>query len=291
MQAWKILGREKPDVVFIKGGYVGLPVGIAAKRRGVPIVTHDSDALPGLTNRLLSRWSTYCAVTMPKQYYNYPDAKMVETGLPISTDFARVAHAPQQSMRTELGLPARIPCILVAAGSSGAQRINDVMVEIIPELYKKAACTIVHITGEKHLDSVRSRYERAGIDMKNVRLLPFVHNLHEYARAADIVITRAGSMMIELAAQRCAVISIPSPYLTGGHQLKNGEMYASAKAAIVLDEFKVVDDRNVLLAAVERLLSSREKRQKIGDALHNFYTPNAAKSIAELLIRVSQEKA
>ena len=288
LQAWRIIGRVKPDVVFIKGGYVGLPVGIAAKRRGVPIVTHDSDALPGLTNRVLSRWSQVCAVTMPESCYSYPASKMIRTGLPIGAQFAALASAPKQSLRRELGLSAHLPVVLIAPGSSGALVINDALLDILPELLKVQHVSIVHITGVKNYQSVLSSYKRAGIEMTNIVVRPFVDNLHEYSRAADIVVTRAGSMLIELAAQSCAVISVPNPYLTGGHQLKNASIYQKAKAVKILSEEDLVANAATLKKAIIELLDKPAERMRLGRALHAFYQPKAAEHIAKLLIEVAK---
>jgi UDP-N-acetylglucosamine--N-acetylmuramyl-(pentapeptide) pyrophosphoryl-undecaprenol N-acetylglucosamine transferase len=227
---------------------------------------------------------------MPVACYTYPKEKIVQTGLPISAAFAKTASAPRQSLRRELGLSAHLPVVLVAPGSSGAKVINDALMEILPKLLTAHNVSIVHIAGPKNYQAVLAAYKTSGIDMSNIVVRPFVDNLYEYSRAADIVVTRAGSMLIELAAQSCAVISIPNPYLTGGHQLRNAELYKLSKAVKVIDEQKLTADPSTLQRAIGTLLKDAAERIRLGRALHAFYQPKAAENIASLLIKVAQSR-
>ena len=106
-QSYKLLGKLRPDIIFIKGGFVGVPVGLAAAMRGIPFVTHDSDALPGLANRVIARWAKVHAVALPKEVYAhyYPAGKTVTVGVPVSHNFHRVSASEDKDWRAEVGLP------------------------------------------------------------------------------------------------------------------------------------------------------------------------------------------
>ncbi len=115
---------KRPDVIFLKGGYVCLPVGVAAHILRIPYVIHDSDAAPGLTNRVLSKHATKIATGMPLEYYHYPEDKAEWTGIPVSEEFNPVTAAKQKALKKELGFDSAKPLVVVTGGSQGSQHIN-----------------------------------------------------------------------------------------------------------------------------------------------------------------------
>lgn len=115
----------RPRVVFAKGGFVCLPVGLAAALLRIPLVTHDSDTVPGLTNRILAKYARYMAVAMPEHYYSYPKERIRYTGLPIRGDFASVSPADVRTARAQLGIPESAFVVAVFGGSLGAVRLNN----------------------------------------------------------------------------------------------------------------------------------------------------------------------
>ena len=121
---------SRPNVVFFKGGYVCLPVGIAARMLKIPYVIHDSDAAPGLTNRVLAGHAAKIATGMPLEFYKYPKGKAVWTGIPISSDFAAVDVDGQKAAKIGLGFDGKRPLVLVTGGSLGASHINDAILAI-----------------------------------------------------------------------------------------------------------------------------------------------------------------
>ncbi len=285
MQSYYLIRKERPNAVFIKGGFVGLPVGIAAHACRVPIITHDSDAVPGLANRILSRWAEVSAVAMPVSCYAgiYDSKKMQQTGLPIDASFAKLAHTSKQQLRSDLGLPQRRPMVLIIPGSSGAASINHAVVTIAADLIE-AGCSIVHVTGRKHYPDITTAYQEQNIDQRYLAVRAFVDNPAEYTRAADVIVSRSGSMLLELAAQGCAVVSVPHPHLTGAHQLKNAELYRKARAAVVVDDMAVQKRPDMLKDAIAGLLKDANRRKQLGDALRSFYKPQAATLLAKLII-------
>lgn len=281
VQSWFLLGRIKPSVAFLKGGFVGVPIGLAAASRKVPFVTHDSDALPGLANRIVSRWARTHAVALPSETYQYPTAKTIQVGVLVEPHFKPVATADQQRMKEELKIPPSATMLLVTGGSSGASNINKAvkkiaaqLLETYPDLY------IVHQAGKG----------KAGIygDYSHERLtvIEFMRPMYIYTGAADIVVARAsGNTLAELGTQGKAVIVVPNPLLTGGHQLKNAEALNAAGAALIVPETAKATNSDELLAAIKHLMDNPTKRAEIATKLQSITLTNAAEKLAALLLK------
>ena len=281
------LMRFRPDVVFTKGGFVCLPVGLAARLLHIPLVIHDSDTQPGLTNNILSRYAVVIGTGAPKEFYSYPDGRTHYVGVPVAREFKPLSLKQQQACKAKLGLhDITKPLLVVTGGGLGARNINRAIVTIAPHLVEKVA--ILHITGYSTYDEVvKSAPEHIDYLIK-----PFIPDGLALAfGAADVVVTRAGATtMVELAAMAKAVVIIPSPHLAGGHQLKNAEIYERSHAAIVLQEQDVILDQRVLLKALGDLFAHPEKRVALGKSLHRFAKPDAALDMAALIVEAAATK-
>lgn len=282
----------RPDIVFIKGGFVGVPVGLAAAFWRIPYITHDSDAIPGLANRLVAPWAYLHAVAMPKEVYAYPQNKTVSVGVPISRNFHEATATEIQQTREKLGLGAYKQVLLITGGGLGAQRVNDAVVLCVPDLLKRyPRLAIVHLAGRAHEDSLRRTYKQhidAG-DNTRVIIKGFVSNLHEYSAAANVVITRAGgTSMAEFAAQFKACVVIPNPFLTGGHQLKNAKVLADRKAIKLVSEDKLVHDHSALMPPLVDLFDSPKAALELGKRLGAIEQTNAAYTVAVLLLEQAE---
>lgn len=278
--------RMKPDVVFTKGGFVCLPVGLAAKLLHIPLVIHDSDTLPGLANRVLSRYAVVIGTGAPKEFYPYPDGRTHYVGIPVGREFKTMSEKQQQKCKSQLGLhDTTKPLLVVTGGGLGARNINRAIVTLAPHLVDKIA--ILHITGQQNYDEVvRTAPEHIDYIVK-----PFLPGLGVALGAADVVVTRAGATtMVELAAMGKAVVIIPSPHLAGGHQLKNAAMYDKVGAAVVLQEEDIMLDQRLLLRALADLFAHPTKRQKLGKQLHRFAKPDAALDMAALIAEAAATK-
>lgn len=284
VQAYALLGRDRPDVIFIKGGFVGVPIGIAARAHGVPFITHDSDTVPGLANRIIGRWADRHAVGMSEQFYAYPAGKTVQVGIPTSKEFVHVTDALKKAYRQDLQLPAKAKVIFVMGGSQGAGKLNQAINRIlkdlnraIPDLY------VLHQTGRL--------IEGLPEDSDSYRKYTFIDELYKYSGAADVVVTRAGaSSMAELAVQGRAAIVIPAPHLAGGHQIENGRHLAENKAAVIIDEADLDRQPQVLAAAIEDLVSDTKEQKALATNLAQMYKTNAAHEIAGLLIALVKSR-
>lgn len=280
---WLLMGF-KPDVVFTKGGFVCVPVGLAARLLHIPLVIHDSDAHPGLANRILSRWAASIATGSPVEHYPYPREKTHYVGIPVDPAFQPVDGTKQRALKAELGFhDLTKPLIVVTGGGLGARTINHAVVSIAPQLVEHAS--IYHITGTATYDEVMAHAP----ELIDYQIVPFVSTgMAPVLGAADIVVSRVGATtMQELAALAKAVVMVPNPYLTGGHQLKNALVYEQADAAVTVDEQELDQNPQVLRKALENLLNDVEHRKALGNALHVFARPDAALDMAALIVEAA----
>ena len=271
----------RPDVVFTKGGFVCLPVGIAAKIMGIPLVIHDSDAHPGLTNRVLGKWATSIATGAPLEYYSYPPERSRYTGIPVSPEFHKFSAKEQKSAKEKWGISTKHPLIVVTGGGLGASRINDTVVLTLKKLLKLGS--VVLVSGTWQYDELRALTPE---NSDRFQLHSFVaKDMASLLGAADVVVARAGATTIlELAALAQPTILIPNGKLTGGHQLKNAAVYMNEGAVVVLDENKMIEDSKLLIDAVRDVLSQPDKARHMADKFASFARPNAARDVADMIV-------
>ena len=280
----RLMARVKPDAVFSKGGFVAVPVGLAAAIKRVPIVTHDSDTVPGLANRIIGRFARIHATGMSADLYGYPSGSVRYVGIPLDERIKAVDADSQADYKRQLVLPKASTMLLVGGAGLGSKDINDKVLAIAPQLLGEFEdLRITHISGQKHQAAVQAGYESALSDAADrVKVVGFTPEFYKYTGAADVVITRAGATTIaELAAQKKAVILIPAPYLTGGHQLKNAEALAAVQAAEVIRNDAPPEE---LKALIEKLLKDKKRRARLAAALGSQAKIDAAGELAAILM-------
>ena len=281
------LMRLKPNVVFLKGGYVGLPVGVAARLLRIPYVIHDSDAVPGLTNRVLAGGAKRIATGMPLENYKYSEEKAEWTGIPVNSEFRSVTAKRRGELKKDLGFARDEPLTVVTGGSLGAQHINEALRDILPEMLKFTSVLLV--AGRERYPEMMDlkEYEmwENGSLLTNFRMIEFTANMPELFGAADVVVSRAGaSTMAELANMHKAVVMVPNYKLPGKHQVKNAEAYLKVKATIVVEDEAMVEQPGLLLKAVRGLIKDKEKRELIAQNLKEFAMPDAAERLARMIV-------
>lgn len=284
VQSWFIISREKPNVVFLKGGFVGVPVGLVAAFKKIPIVTHDSDALPGLANRIISRWVNVHATALPAKYYSYDHNKVKPVGVLVEHNYQYVTKTQLKEFKSHLGYPDDSFIILVTGGSSGAEKINKAIVSIIDDLLRQFPnLYIIHQVGKGKKD-VYGQYRH-----KRLNILEFLNPMYEYMGAADLVVTRSsGNTMAELGVQGKPCIAIPNAKLTGGHQTKNAEILKKQNAALVIDENKLYDEQQGLKKNIMVLINDEKLRSELSTNLRSITIVGAASKLARLLLQESR---
>lgn len=288
LQAFTKLLLWRPDVVFTKGGYVCLPVGWAAHLLRIPLVVHDSDAHPGLTNRLLARYATFIATGAPLEYYSYPKAKSQFVGIPISDQFYPRTAAQKRATKQALGFDPELHLVVVTGGGLGAKRINDAVAHDIDNLTTKQS--ILLISGAAQFDELK---KRLGEKRQNFILKSFVsEGMADIIGAADVVVARAGaSTLLELAAAHTSTILVPNARLTGGHQLKNAKVYDDAQAVVVVDEEKFGSQPDLLRREIESILNDDNKRSTLANNIGKFARPDAAKDVTAMIINAAKKES
>lgn len=278
VQSIIIIRRFRPDVVFAKGGYVCLPVGMAARLLRVPLVIHDSDARPGLTNTILSRWASAIGTGSPLENYPYPAAISRYVGVPIGAEFTPFDEAAQRAAKRGLGFDEQLPLVVATGGGLGAVSINIAMLQAAPRLLADDI-NIYHVTGRKHFEEV----SMLAIKDARYQIVPFVYEgMAQTLGAADIVISRASATFSqELAGLAKATILVPAHALHDQH--KNAEVYQAADAVVVLTD-KDLEEPNVLYEAIVSLLHDAERQKSLASNLHRFARPHAARDVAAMII-------
>ncbi len=270
----------RPDVVFTKGGFVCLPVGLAAHWLRIPLVIHDSDAHPGLTNRILARWATQIATGAPLEYYSYPKSKSHYIGIPVAAELTPVSAEKQQDSKRKWGLDVDKPLVVVTGGGLGAVRINNAILAARKDLLKLAS--VVLVSGTAQYDELRAQLPA---NDQHFQLHSFVTEMPSLLSAADVVIARAGATtIVELAALAKPTILIPNAKLTGGHQVKNANVYLEGGAVKVIIEEDMESNPGLLADAIGDLLNNPTEAQAMAKRFHQFAKPEAAKSMAKLII-------
>lgn len=283
----RLLRKLKPDIIFIKGGFVGVPVGLAASRLHIPFVTHDSDSAPGLANRIISRWAKVHAVALSKETYSYPIDKTVSVGVPIKHDFVPVTPQLQLEYREETGLSKFKQLIFITGGGNGAAPLNGIVAKCSPLiLNNNASLGIVHVAGKLLTEETEAQYKSllTPEQMNQVIIKGFEDKLYLYSGAADIVIGRGSATnLAEFAMQGKACVIIPARQLPW--TVQNTIALAKDDAVVSLDEDNLLKDPSILATTCNELLTSPEERLTLGNQLSKALVhPNAARELATLIV-------
>lgn len=271
--AYRILRRVRPNVIFSKGGFVSLPVVIAAKFLGIPVILHESDFTPGLANKLALPFATHLCLTFPETLKYVPSGKATVTGNPIrQTLFNGSREKGRQICHFHDGKPV----ILVMGGSLGAVRINQVVRDALPELLSKYQ--IVHICGKNNVDS--------SIKLPGYCQFEYVdRELPDLFALADAVISRAGAnALFELLALKKPHILIPlSQSASRGDQLLNARSFAQQGFSLVLEEEKL--SAVSLVHALDSLMRNRDQYIK---AMSNTTLKDSIQTIMKIIERTAK---
>lgn len=283
--------RRRPDAIFLKGGFVSVPVGIAARLYRIPYITHDSDAIAGLANRITAKSARINATALPVEYYPYPSEKVRHVGVPIRAEFRPYTPKQRQATRQKLGFAPTDQIILSVGGGLGAKNINKALVTQATTLLEhNRRIAIVHVTGQKLYAETKADYEShvEYVLRKRVTLLDYTSELYDYSAVADVVITRAGATSIaDFGAQKKACIVIPARFLTGGQQLHNAKVLREAEAAVIVEE----EELATLSERVLALLHDEQWATSIAGKLHTLTKTDAAQELAACLSDIASPGA
>ncbi len=277
-----------PDVVFGKGGYVSFPVLFASWFLNIPVIIHESDSVPGKVNRWAGKFAKKIALSYSDaaEYFSKKE-KIALTGNPVRQE---VLHAVKDGSYEYLNLEKGVPVILILGGSQGALAINQCIYDILGELVEKYQ--VIHQAGKKNIIFAKSNSEAVLLTNK------FKHRYHVYdslnsltlrmaAGAADLIVSRAGSTIFEIAVWGVPSIIIPIEDSNGDHQRLNAFNYARSGAAVVIEEANLTP--HLLFSEIDRLMEDPANREKMRQAALGFARLDAADLIAKELVAIGLE--
>jgi len=274
-----------PDILFSKGGPGSLAVVLAAKFYRIPIIIHESDAVPGRTNISSSKFADRVAVSFPSavEYFNQKGATNVAlTGNPVRRDLLDNV-IPQSEAKMKLGFDQSKPLLLILGGSQGAVRINEFIVKNLPEITQ--SFQVMHQTGYGQFEGV----QKLTAGQQNYKAVPYLDaELKIALSAADIVVARAGSGTIfEIAAFGKPSILIPIPEaIVGAHQKMNAYGYADTGAADVIEEENLLI--SIFMDQAKKIIENENIRTAMSENAKKFYHPDADRKIAEEILLLGQ---
>lgn len=290
---WKLFWLM-PDAIFSKGGPGALAVVLAGWFYRIPIIIHESDSVPGLTNAISSRFAKRIAASFPKGVSYFDPSRAFVAGNPIREDLQGEIY-PSEAAKEELGFDRNEPLLLILGGSQGSERINNFILGNLLKILEFAQ--ILHQTGPEQFLEVKNLSRAAMMEMtlddqvrRRYLPVPFLtKDLRAALIAADLVISRAGSGTIfELAAFGKPAILIPIPESAHNHQRLNAFEFANTGGGIVIEEDNLLS--GIFLKQFKDIIANPEKLQEMGIASKKFFIPNAAEAIVneiQVLARIN----
>ena len=289
-QAKQIIREFQPDAAVGTGGYVCYPVLKAAHAMGVPTAVHESNAVPGLTTKMLEGVVDTVMVGFEESRANYKHPeRVVVTGTPVRGEFM---HADKLAARRALGLPEDKPLVASVWGSLGAGHMNEIMTDFIIRACANPFFGVVHSTGKAWYQKMTSTLEREkpGYDKLGMDVREYIYDMPLVMAAADLVMCRAGaSTLAELTAMGKPAVLIPSPNVTNNHQEKNARVLADAGAAKLLLEPDFTADS--LLGLVSELLHHPEQLDVMSEKMRALGVPDATGRIAGIVLDLAARHA
>jgi UDP-N-acetylglucosamine--N-acetylmuramyl-(pentapeptide) pyrophosphoryl-undecaprenol N-acetylglucosamine transferase len=270
----------KPDVVMGFGGYVSIPVGMAAALKGIPLVLHEQNSVPGMANKFLSRWAIRIGATYEESARWLMHPERVEfTGNPVRS---AVLGASRAASREALGVADNKVMLLVFGGSQGAQHLNSALIGIHDRLLALPDVEVFHVAGPRDAQRMRDALDAAGGDGDGRwRVIDYMNDMGSALAASDLVVARAGATSIaEITALGLPAVLVPYPYATDDHQTKNASAMVEQGAAERIADSELDGER--LGDAVTELLADPVRRASMAAASKALGRPGAAEHVARL---------
>lgn len=280
MKARGYLKEVGPDAVIGTGGYVCGPVVLAAALSGIPTLIHEQNAFPGLTNRVLARFSGCVAATFEESKKYFPSRAPVKvTGLPVRKE---ILAAERDKAREKMGLQPGNLLVVSFGGSQGARSINSAMLEVLARFAGHAQTSFLHVTGPGNYDSFTGALGRS-IKVEhhgNITITPYLHDMPTALAAADLTVCRAGAATLaELTAVGLPALLVPYPHAAANHQEHNARALEKNGAAVVIKDSELGGE--MLASQIERLAAHRETLEKMAGACKSLGRPGALDDILD----------
>ena len=280
-EARKIIQEFQPDIVIGTGGYICVPVGMAAKKARIPIILHESNAFPGIAIKMLSKKADTILLGFEDARKRIPNAKKIAvTGTPTKVKYIEVSNSQRIQLIKQLGLQVDLPIALCFGGSQGAQSLNESLVQIIKQ-QKNSNYQIIWAAGPAQYEQVKEKLIECQMEIEHlekVKIVPYIYNMEEIMNIVDLVVCRSGAMTItEISNVGKPAIFIPFPFATENHQEYNAKVLEKVDAAkIILDKNLTADLLNDM---IENMVSDAEKLKRMGKNAKNISIENVEEKI------------
>lgn len=284
--AKRYIKEFRPDVAVGTGGYVCYPVLKTAASMGVPTAVHESNAVPGLTTRLLEKTVDQIMVGLAesREFYKAP-GKVEVTGTPVRVDFRGLSKS---QARRELGLDPGQPVVLAVFGSLGADYMNSAMQGFIRRMGGKDSFRLIYATGKRYYEDVRKSLDAAGLRSPHIDVREYIYDMPKVMAAADVIICRSGASTIsELTYLGKPAVMVPSPNVVNHHQEKNARVLEKAGAAKMLLEGQF--DGDGLFEAVTGLLRDPAALERMHGASLKMGVADATDRIVSIVLGLAQK--
>ena len=251
----KIMKKFKPDYVIGVGGYITVPVVLAAHSLKVKIILHEQNSIPGKANLMLSKYASLVCTSMESSMKYFKNSNTVLTGNPRGEDILKFKKGDKKDYDLSIGKKL----VLITMGSLGASTINDEIIALLDK-FKDKNYEVLLVTGNDNYD----KYTKVKLP-NNVKLVPYIERMGEVLKFTDVIITRAGATIIsEITALGIPSILIPSPYVANNHQVINANDLSNNGAALVMLENEF--DGNNLINMIDEILLDKDMYKKMSDA-------------------------
>lgn len=285
----RIIRDFKPDVVIGTGGYVCFPVLKAAQMMGIPTVLHESNAVPGLTTKMLAGGVDVMMVGFEESASVYKNSeKVTVTGTPVRGDFRTYS---KESAKKELGIDPAEKLIVSVWGSLGASRMNEIMADFIADTYKDSDFNLIHAAGRERYDTMMERLNSlcpAGCSRQGYDVRPYIYDMSRVMAAADLVVCRAGaSTLAELALMGKPCVLVPSPNVTNNHQEKNARVLENAGGAVVLVEAGLTSQK--FTETVTELIEDDARLNDMAEAMKVAAPADATERITDVVLGLAMK--
>jgi UDP-N-acetylglucosamine--N-acetylmuramyl-(pentapeptide) pyrophosphoryl-undecaprenol N-acetylglucosamine transferase len=270
-QALTVLLRIKPGVVLGMGGFVSGPGGLMAWLLRKPLVVHEQNAIPGLTNKILAKLATVVLQAFPGVF-----KQAITTGNPVRMSICEIEMPENRFIQSQHRSDGRLR-LLVIGGSLGAIKLNEIIPQALAKIETGQRPEVIHQTGLKNIESARSHYIEAGVE---ANIEAFIDDMPAVYQWADLVICRSGAMTVfELAAAGLASILIPYPHAVDDHQTYNACYLEKAGAAVIRQQYELTADW--LADVIKDFSANRKKLLDMAVAARKLAIPDSAKHIAD----------
>ncbi|GLI50043.1 UDP-N-acetylglucosamine--N-acetylmuramyl-(pentapeptide) pyrophosphoryl-undecaprenol N-acetylglucosamine transferase [Tepidanaerobacter syntrophicus] len=276
----KILKEEKPDLVIGTGGYTAGPVVFFASLMGIPCAIHEQNVIPGVTNKILSRFAKKIFISFPESANYFPKNKVILAGNPVRPE---ITKGTRREALEKFGLSPNMPTVLSFGGSQGAMSLNNAIYYVIKTLIKSKEFQLIHVTGKNNYNKIMQSLMDDKIDLgsaSHIVIEPYINDMENAYAAADLIISRAGALTIaELSACGKPAILIPLPSAANRHQDFNAALMEKNGAAIVIYEKDLTGEK--LYKSICNIIFDKECLLKMSASSKKLARSNALDTILQ----------